>query len=206
MFPFALLCFLISEKAMIFCLAIRVRFGTWVKVRYDHRVDIDHKRQRTQFRAGHLIIQPKRSASDRNSSKLTWAWRSKHVASVLLAIGFALLAVPTPAALAQENLDQTQNRIQPLRVLYAGDVDHPRTEEFVDFFKTRFAKVSTIAFANLSEQTAADSDVVVIDIPGSDMETFRRISLPERFDRSTILVGINGARLGEKEDIKLNDA
>jgi hypothetical protein len=38
------------------------------------------------------------------------------------------------------------------------------------------------------------------------METFRRISLPERFDRSTILVGINGARLGEKEDIKLNDA
>jgi hypothetical protein len=108
--------------------------------------------------------------------------------------------------LAQENSAQSRNKIQPLRILYAGEVDHPRTTEFVDFLKTRFAEVATIAFADLSTQTAADSDVVVIDIPGSDMETFRRISLPERFDRSTILVGINGARLGEKEDIKLNDA
>lgn len=108
--------------------------------------------------------------------------------------------------MAQEVPDLKTKNIQPLRVLYAGKLEHPRSVEFVDFLKTRFAKVSTIEFADLSATTAADSDVVVIDIPGSDMETFRRISLPERFDRATVLVGVNGARLGEKDDIKLNDA
>jgi hypothetical protein len=143
--------------------------------------------------------------SSKASFRLPLVFHASKVRQALLIVTAITLVVFSNTSQAQQQRDKEPS-VQPLRILYAGELEHPRTAEFVDFLKTRFSKVSTIAFADLSTETAADSDVVVIDIPGSDMETFRRISLPERFDRSTILFGINGARLGEKEELKLNDA
>lgn len=126
---------------------------------------------------------------------------------LLLGVSLGLLVAICPSEIfAEEPSANSQPATQPLRILYAGQPDHSRTHEFVQFLETRFEKVTVIPFKELSLKTAADSDVVLIDIPGSDMETFRRISLPERFDRPTVLVSVNGARLGEKIDIKLNDA
>jgi hypothetical protein len=100
---------------------------------------------------------------------------------------------------------QQEPTVQPLRILYAGKLDHPRAAEFMDFLKTRFQSVKAVPFEKLSTQAAADSDVVVVDLPNTDLSTVRYIDLPKDFTRPTVLVGVNGSRLGGKYTLKITD-
>ncbi len=93
---------------------------------------------------------------------------------------------------------------EPLRVLYAGQPDHPRTEEFVRFLGEHFAATTAIDVRSLGAQSAADFDVVVVDLP-ADCAHARAVRLPEGFDRPTVLVGMWPARFAEAAGLKISD-
>jgi hypothetical protein len=123
------------------------------------------------------------------------------------ALALGLLAgvstLGTTAAQDSRTSTQTADR-QPLRVLYAGQPDHSRTQEFVSFFGDHFAKVGVVDVRQLSAETAEGWDVVVMDLP-ADYAHQREIRLREGFDRPTVLVGMWPARFAEAARLKISD-
>jgi hypothetical protein len=106
------------------------------------------------------------------------------------------IALATPAQPASDR--------QPQRVLYAGQPDHARTQEFVAFFGDHFAKVGVVDVRSLSAETAEGWDVVVMDLP-DDYAHAREVKLREGFDRPTVLVGMWPARFAEAANLKISD-
>ncbi len=79
---------------------------------------------------------------------------------LLSSLGFAALLVPP--ANAQQNDDAWQQH-RKLKVLYAGKADGHREKVFGAFLQKWFDRSATIPFEQLSMQTAADYDVVIVD-------------------------------------------
>ena len=126
-----------------------------------------------------------------------------------LALGFLTGAVLVAAITAQDRTSTNSTQAtgatrQPLRVLYAGQPDHPRTQAFVAFLGEHFAKAGTIDLRALTTATAAPWDVVVMDVP-AEYPHFREIKLIEGFDRPVVLVGMWPARFAEAAHLKIDD-
>ena len=121
----------------------------------------------------------------------------------VLAVSLLGITLSVAPCLAQEAISR-----QPLNVLYVGSPSHERATEFVTFLETRFEKTGAIALAELSAETAAEWDVVVIDLPNdlpdNELIAFYTFELSD-FDRPTVLVGPWGARLGERLGLNIHD-
>jgi hypothetical protein len=75
----------------------------------------------------------------------------------------ALLSLP---GLAQVQTKPTAK--QPLRVLFLGDPESPRTPEFRSFLAERFASVEVAGRWTYDKKLLDDADVVVLDWPQQD--------------------------------------
>ena len=104
---------------------------------------------------------------------------------------------------------QRSSEVLELSVLYAGDVEHPRTSTWVRFLERHTRGVEAIDLSELSRAAAVDHDVVIVDSPSPFGEE-GRFDMPEvpalsrDFDRPTILVGAAGGALLRKVKIKLD--
>ena len=95
-----------------------------------------------------------------------------------------------------------------VRVLYAGDEDHPRTEQWRQFLGNHFTKVETIQLSELSQKTTEGFDVVIVDgpTPYKPNRKFKWLPPPvlgEEYDRPTILMGAAGGSTVRSAKIKI---
>lgn len=114
--------------------------------------------------------------------------------------------VATPA---QDTAEATAEFKQlAVRVLYAGDRDHQRTEQWKEFLGSYFTKVEAIQLDQLSKQAAEEFDVVIVDSPTPYRpdRKFNWLSPPvlsEAYDRPTILMGSAGGGTVRQAKIKI---
>lgn len=106
-----------------------------------------------------------------------------------------------PAQQSSEKLD--------LSVLYAGDVDHARTATWLEFLGRHVQRAEPIELIDLSSDTAADFDVVIVDSPSPFGEEgrFEMPQTPEltrEFGKPTVLLGAAGGALLRSVKIKLD--
>ena len=105
------------------------------------------------------------------------------------------------AALAAASASQHSARLDPLKVLYIGDLDTPRAAQFSDFLQTRVAKVKVVAREGFKTAQAGDFDVVLLDWPQSNStrEEWKsgRSPLGDRsaWTNPTVLLGSAGLNL-----------
>jgi len=95
-----------------------------------------------------------------------------------------------------------------LHVLYAGDLTLERAADWQGFLTEHFTRVDTIAVSRLSEETAAEAEVVIID--GSYSLEDNRIHLPKvpalsrDFTRPVIMIGAAAGKTLMQMDLKLD--
>jgi hypothetical protein len=113
-----------------------------------------------------------------------------------MALCFVLCVVAVAAAEDPEAQSQLD-----VRVLYAGDAEAERTEDWREFLGPRVAAFEAIDRADLSAETAEGFDVVIVDAPSPYHDD--GVTIPDgapldlEFSRPTILMGAaGGATLG----------
>ncbi|MHC4513560.1 MAG: hypothetical protein ACYTGW_12265 [Planctomycetota bacterium] len=126
----------------------------------------------------------------------------------------ALVAAAATTALTAQDpaRDTAEATAKPkklaVRVLYAGDQDHPRTEQWRGFLGRYFTKVGTIQLSELSTNATEGFDVVIVDSP-TPYGTEPRFKMPaapvldDTYDRPTILMGAAGGSVIRKARIKI---
>ena len=119
------------------------------------------------------------------------------LAALATATAFGAFASTTVLP-AQDTAEATTASKQlSVRVLYAGDRDHPRTEQWKEFLGSYFTKVEVIQLDQLSKKATEGFDVVIVDSP-SPYKPNRKFkvlpgpTLSEDYDRPTILMGAAG--------------
>ena len=86
----------------------------------------------------------------------------------------------------------------PVSVLYAGEAGSPREAAFLEFLRTRFARVGSIASGELLQSKGAGWDVVVADGTTTlvdnrlKMEGCTRLDFPADWTKPTILIASAG--------------
>lgn len=80
-----------------------------------------------------------------------------------------------------------------LRILYVGQPDTERTNDFVDFLTKNFEKVVTIDKKVFNEDRTAEFDVIVLD---------QTIRIKREYLRPTVTIGNAGTRVGDYLDLK----
>ncbi len=114
-----------------------------------------------------------------------------------------LLTVPLVSpAVADEDL-------QNLRVLYAGDLENERTEDFRSFLEENFVDVGVVSYEALTPATADDYDVVIFDWGRVYFPEERALHMPQvpdldDFNRPMVLIGAPGIRIAESRNAKLD--
>ncbi len=120
----------------------------------------------------------------------------------VLLVGVVLLGMTVSACAGEERI--------PLKVLYAGKLNDPRTEDYRAFLATHFARVGTASYVALTESDTEPYDVVILDwpdLPPRDLET-RQTPMPafsRDYARPTVLVGAGPLFLIRKFELKLRD-
>lgn len=105
---------------------------------------------------------------------------------------------------AQESLPKLD-----MSVLYAGVVGHERTDTWMRFLERHVRRAAPIELRDLSAETAAGFDVIVVDSP-SPFGAEGRFDMPDTpaltrdFGRPTVLVGAAGGALLRNVKIKLD--
>ncbi len=118
-----------------------------------------------------------------------------------LVLAVAALAASLPAQAAARKLD--------LAVGYAGAPDAARTAAWMEFLGAHFREAKALPLADLSMQTAAPFDVVIVDGPPAVVEG-GRIHLPKvpsldrSFTKPVVLVGAAAGTLLGHVHIKLD--
>ncbi len=95
----------------------------------------------------------------------------------------------------------------PLRILYAGMPDTARQKDFVSFLGTHFVAVKSVDVKSFTETQAKDSDVVILDKDGIQWgsrggDPLSDLKLPETYTRATLSLGIPGAFLYNRMNLK----
>jgi len=134
------------------------------------------------------------------------------VAATAFAATVATTVLPAQDKVATPAKDTAEATAKPkklsVRVLYAGDEDHPRTEQWKQFLGSYFTKVEAIQRTKLSKKAAEEFDVVIIDSP-SPYGSESKFKMPEvavlgeGYDRPTILMGAAGGWLIRGAKIKI---
>ena len=126
--------------------------------------------------------------------------------------GFAAFATATVLP-AQDRAGDTaeataESKKLAVRVLYAGDEDHPRTEQWRKFLGGYFTKVEAIQLNKLSQEATEGFDVVIVDSPSPYKPNRKFKVLPGpvlsgEYDRPTILMGAAGGATVRQAKIKI---
>ncbi|MHC4077588.1 MAG: hypothetical protein ACYST0_03990 [Planctomycetota bacterium] len=126
----------------------------------------------------------------------------------------ALVAAAATTALAAQDpaRDTAEATAKPkkltVRVLYAGDQDHPRTEQWRGFLGRYFTKVGTVQLSELSTNATEGFDVVIVDSPtpyrlAGKFKMPPTPTLSDAYDRPTILMGAAGGSVIRRARIKI---
>ena len=106
----------------------------------------------------------------------------------------------TGASIADESASKLD-----VRVLYAGDLESPRTKDFARLLERAFTRVATIDGRKLSADTARDFDVVIVDSASDkDVERPAVAALRTDFTKPAILVGAAADDVLDGLEIKLD--
>jgi hypothetical protein len=88
-----------------------------------------------------------------------------------------------------------------LRILYAGLPDTDRQKDFVKFLSGHFEKVKVGDYLNFKAEQADGFDVVILDHDGVD-EKAPRPDVPRDYSRATVTMGVPGADICSRLDLK----
>jgi len=100
----------------------------------------------------------------------------------------------------------------PLNVLYMGQPDSARANDFAQFLREHFAKVEVMDVAKFDAAQTAAYEVVIFDYdPGStnaydtrsNLGKLAKLQLPADYSRPTVLQGLFGARVGSSLGLRL---
>lgn len=120
-------------------------------------------------------------------------------------VGICVLLITASILIAQ--CGERDGRLA-LSVLFAGEVDQPRSSDWMEFLTEHFTMVDSIDVSRLSMETAADADVVIID--GRFALEENRIYLPKvpplnrDFTKPVIMVGAAAGATLTRMDLKLD--
>jgi len=123
-----------------------------------------------------------------------------------LFFALAALALPTAAQVAAD----AAPAVQDLRVLYAGDPDDARTEDFEQFLAKHFKAVGTTSYSTFTPAAMSGYDVVIFDWgkifdrEQSRLHSPKRPELPDDFSRPMVLIGAPGIRIAESLGARLD--
>jgi hypothetical protein len=112
--------------------------------------------------------------------------------------------------LAQEPAGAVPKTKLDLRVLYAGAPEHPRTQLWRDFLGGNVREVQVLDWSELSKETAAGFDVIVVDTPDKYVEKDVKVppapKLDRTFTRPVVALGVAAGTLfnGKGMDLKLD--
>lgn len=95
----------------------------------------------------------------------------------------------------------------PLRILYAGMPDTERQKDFVTFLSLHFKEVRTTDVVSFKEEQAQGSDVVILDKDGIQWGSrggnpLYDLKISDKYSRATVSLGIPGAFLYDRMDLK----
>jgi hypothetical protein len=119
------------------------------------------------------------------------------------------LALFGALGLAAPSLAQAPAPQLDLSVLYAGVGDASRTEGWLEFLRGHVRAAESIALTDLSAETAAKFDVVIVDSPspfreGGGFDMPKTPELTREFTKPVILMGAAGGSLLRGVKIKLD--
>jgi hypothetical protein len=94
-----------------------------------------------------------------------------------------------------------------LRILYAGMPGTAREKDFVSFLRKHFVAVKAVDFSSFTEAQTKESDVVILDKDGIQWASrggnpLSKIKLPQTYSRATLSLGIPGAFLYDRMNLK----
>ncbi len=88
-----------------------------------------------------------------------------------------------------------------LKILYAGLVDTDRQKDFVKFLSGHFKEVKVADYLTFKPAQAEGFDVVILDHDGSDTQA-PTPDLPRDYSAATVTMGVPGADIGGRLDLK----
>ncbi|MBE0537596.1 MAG: hypothetical protein IH624_18175 [Phycisphaerae bacterium] len=92
-------------------------------------------------------------------------------------------------------------KIMALKVFYAGMPETDRAKDFADFLAEHFAEVGRGDYAAFRPEQADGYDVVILDYDGLDLSS-PKPDLPQDYVRATVTVGVPGAMLCSRLNLK----
>ena len=92
-----------------------------------------------------------------------------------------------------------------LNVLYMGQPESARANDFAQFLREHFAKVEVMDVAKFDAAQTAAYNVVILDYDPASREIGRlsKLKLPADYSKPTVLEGIFGARAGSSLGLRL---
>jgi hypothetical protein len=87
----------------------------------------------------------------------------------------------------------------PLNILYMGQPESARANDFAQFLRQYFARVEVMDAAKFDPAQTAAYDVVILD-PASRLP---KLKLPADYSKPTVLEGLGGARVGSSLGLRL---
>jgi len=92
-----------------------------------------------------------------------------------------------------------------LNIVYMGQPDTARANDFVQFLREHFTKVEVMDVAKFDAAQTAPYDLVILDYdPASkDIPKLSKLNLPADYAKPTVLEGIFGARVGTALKLRL---
>ena len=88
-----------------------------------------------------------------------------------------------------------------LRILYAGLLETDRAKDFVAFLAAHFKTVETTDYLTFKEKESANFDVTILDHDGVDIKA-PRLWISHEYDRAAIVMGVPGAQISSRLDLK----
>ncbi len=118
-----------------------------------------------------------------------------------LIVAAFLSAIPSAVP---PRVDDARERID-LAILYAGDVEHERAQDWTAFLRERFRVVDAIGLRSLTQAAASGYDVVVADWRPRYLRSKGGLEwnedsspgyvLPDGFDKPVVMVGSVGGQI-----------
>lgn len=117
---------------------------------------------------------------------------SRYIIRRIIVIAFLLVLTvvligSTRGEAAQREKELTKSI--PLKILYVGQKDTKRYDDFVSFLKANFETVTAVDLKAFEEKQTKDSDIVILDSDGTGRDAFP-ISLSKDYSKPTISMGI----------------
>ena len=85
-----------------------------------------------------------------------------------------------------------------LNILYMGQPESARANDFARFLREHFTKVEVMDAAKFDPAQTAGCDVVILDY-----DSAAKLKLPPDYSKPTLLQGVNGAHVGSSLGLRL---